>query len=245
MFDTTEDLERSWRHVAGRRPHREAGTLERPADGRERQMEGEILAVLCPDWRNAMLVVDPHSLAVAYANTQALRMFKRRYPIYVAGGILEVAPPDGNRRLRGTLDGLLTNGPEAASLVADDPDQGFTCAIRVRLLQGFLRQILERHLQAPGRLAVLEVATGRLGMSSVALHALGAAFQLTTAELSVLSQLVDGRSLGEIAVMRRVQLETVRNQCKRLLGKTRCRRQSELVRLVLALCAHDAFVLHD
>ena len=71
------------------------------------------------------------------------------------------------------------------------------------------------------------------------LAALAEAFGLTLAEMSVLALLGQGHSLAEIASARGVEIDTVRGQCKLLLSKTRSRRQSDLVKLVVALCAHD------
>ena len=89
---------------------------------------------------------------------------------------------------------------------------------------------------APG--ADSEVATGRMVLSRTDLNALGEAFGLTVAETNILGLLGQGRSLGEIAAIRGVEFETVRGQCKLLLAKTRSRKQSDLVKLVVALCAH-------
>ena len=54
--------------------------------------------------------------------------------------------------------------------------------------------------------------------------------------------MVDVDAHGLVAELRGVELETVRNQNKKLLGKTRSRRQSDLVKLVVALCGRDGFV---
>jgi DNA-binding CsgD family transcriptional regulator len=59
-----------------------------------------------------------------------------------------------------------------------------------------------------------------------------AAFNLTVAEVAVATALRRGLSPDEIAVERRVSIETVRSQIRALMTKTETRRQSELVALL-------------
>lgn len=58
---------------------------------------------------------------------------------------------------------------------------------------------------------------------------------LTRTEAQIAQALADGRTLAEISDLRGASLNTVRNQVKSILTKTGCRRQSELVALVLRL----------
>lgn len=199
----------------------------------------EILALLCPDWREAMLVVDADALTVAYANARALAMFKRRFPLSVSRGCLEMTSPHGVQRLQAVIRGLLVRDLARTSIIVDDPIRGLTYSLRVCLPTGFLRDVLRRNLQGSSRLVVLEVATGETSLSSGDVKELGIAFGLTVAETAILSLIGQGHSLVEIALMRGVGLETVRHQCKRLLSKTRSRKQSDLVKLVVALCAQE------
>jgi DNA-binding CsgD family transcriptional regulator len=245
MFETSADLQRNWRSIGQAHGRHDGRRDDSALAAWERRMESEILALMCPDWRNAMLVLDAETLTVAYANLPALEMFRRRYPIFLRGGRLEFASTDGARRFRSALQRAVDRDIEASSLIVDDAQNSFTYAIRIRLPQGFLREILDRHLRAPSRLAVLDVTTARMAMSQPDLNALREAFELTPAEVCVLALLGQGCSLSEIAELRSVHLETVRNQCKRLLAKTRSRRQSELMKLVMALCAHDAHSLSE
>jgi DNA-binding CsgD family transcriptional regulator len=106
--------------------------------------------------------------------------------------------------------------------------------------QGFMRDVLRRRVHGGDRIVVLEVTTGQQALSRGDLTALGEAFGLTLAEISILALLGQGQSLAEIASTRGVEIDTVRGQCKLLLSKTRSRRQSDLVKLVVALCAQDA-----
>jgi DNA-binding CsgD family transcriptional regulator len=60
-------------------------------------------------------------------------------------------------------------------------------------------------------------------------------YGLTPAEVEVANGLMMGYSLNEIACLRRVSEGTVRNQFKAIMSKTATNRQSELVRLLMAL----------
>jgi DNA-binding CsgD family transcriptional regulator len=204
--------------------------------------DSEVLALLCPDWHDAMMVVDAVTREVAYANIRALEMLKRRHPLMVNRGCLELSETDGTDPLGASLRQIVETDVPRSSIIVDDEPHGMTYGVRLCLPQGFLRDVLRRNLAHGGRLVVLEVVTGKMTLSLSDLNALGSAFGLTSAELSVLSLLAQGRSLHEIAELRGVEFETVRNQNKKLLAKTRSRRQSDLVKLVVALCARDGFV---
>ena len=230
MFETSAEQHEFWRGLGGAQALRPT-----PAP-----LDVEVLALLCPDWRDAMLVLDADSREVAYANIGAIEMFKRRAPLSVRHGRLELSSPRDAERLTKTLQHALRKDIAKSSIVIDDEANGHTWCVRIFLPQGFMRDTLRRNLHGAGRLVVLEVSAGQVVLSRADLNALGEAFALTVAETNILALLGQGRSLGEIATMRSVELETVRAQCKLLLAKTRCRKQSELVKLVVALCAHDA-----
>ena len=202
--------------------------------------EAEILALLCPDWRGAMLALDLDTRAVAYANLAALDMIKRRHPLLINRSRLELTSPGITRRLDETLKDAVARDKGRSTIIVDDGDAGVTYSIRVCLPQGFMRDVLRRHLQNGHRLAVLNVSTGSTAISRLDLDALAHAFGLTVAETHIMSLLAQGRTLEEIAALRGVGLETVRSQCKTLLGKTRCRRRSDLVKLVVAFCSEEA-----
>lgn len=59
-------------------------------------------------------------------------------------------------------------------------------------------------------------------------------YGLSAAEAELLSMLVQGNSVSEIADLRRVSIETIRSQLKRLMSKMEVSRQADLVRLVLS-----------
>lgn len=60
-------------------------------------------------------------------------------------------------------------------------------------------------------------------------------FKLTDAEASVVSLLVDGKTISEIADVRSVSSETVRNQCKAIHNKMQVRNRAELIKKIVGL----------
>jgi DNA-binding CsgD family transcriptional regulator len=222
------------------------GPVNRSPDARRNpKTDTEVLALLCPDWRNAMFVLDVEALTVAYANIRATKMFNRRYPLFVSHGRLELTLRHGTEWLRTRLQRVLSDDIGQTTIIVDDDLRGLTYSIRIGLPQGFTRDVLHRNIENGARLVVLEVASGNRAPSRNDLDALAAAFELTSAETAILALLSQGRSVVEIAGLRGVAFSTVRNQCKQLLSKTRSRRQSDLVKLVMTLCNYDAPLTAD
>lgn len=199
----------------------------------------EVLSLLCPDWRAATLVVDADLLIVAHANAGALEILGRRDPLAVNRGCLELKSAADLRRLQASMQDMLRRDLNRASIVVDDSTNGTSYALHLGQPKGSAREMLGRHVDGSARLIVVDVAVGNPVLSRNDLHELAIAFGLTFAELSILAMISQGRQLVEIARMRDVALHTVRNQCKCLLNKTRSRRQSDLVKLVVALCAQE------
>ena len=205
-------------------------------------MDIEALALLCPDWREPMLALNVDSRAVRYANHGALELFKRRFPLQVSRGRLQLSTEHADERLALAMRNALHRDIARSAIVVDDDRHDLTYSVRICVPQGFMREVLRRRVHGGDRLVVLELTTGRQALARDNLAALAEAFGLTLAEMSVLALLGQGRSLAEIAAARGVEIDTVRGQCKLLLSKTRSRRQSDLVKLVVALCAHDAVI---
>lgn len=203
-------------------------------------MDVEALALLCPDWREPMIALNADTCAVSYANHGALELFKRRFPLSVSRGRLQLGTEHADERLGRAMQAALHRDVAKSAIVVDDERRNLTYSVRICVPQGFMRDVLRRRVHGGDRLVLLEVTSGRQTLSRGDLTALGEAFGLTLAETSVLALLGQGQSLTEIASTRGVEIDTVRGQCKLLLSKTRSRRQSDLVKLVVALCARDA-----
>ena len=83
-------------------------------------------------------------------------------------------------------------------------------------------------------LLALELSPTEDGARSSRLQRIAQGYRLTPAESRVLQRIVDGKSVKLIAEELRVSQATVRTHVQALLGKTACRRQLDLVRLVFA-----------
>jgi len=231
MLEGADRLHDDWRA-------REAlPALDAPKSG---SMDVEALALMCPDWREPMIALNADTRAVCYANHAALELFKREFPLSVQRGRLQLETERADDRLTMAMHNALHRDIARNSIVVDDKARDLTCCVRICVPQGFMRDVLRRRVRGGDRIVVLEVTTGQQALSRADLTALGEAFGLTLAEISILALLGQGQSLAEIASTRGVEIDTVRGQCKLLLSKTRSRRQSDLVKLVVALCAQDA-----
>lgn len=187
---------------------------------------------LCPDWRGPTVAVDPRTLALRFANVPARQLLDRGVPARVMGGRIAITSQQAMRRLAGTMKSLLVDGLQSGMVVVDDADETTTYALRIALPS--LPPVF-----AAEPIALIDFAKASLDLRPAVLDAIGDAFDLTPAEGSVLGHLAAGLSLREIAALRDVRIETVRHQCKTILGKMRCRRQSDLVRIVAVLSQRD------
>lgn len=70
-------------------------------------------------------------------------------------------------------------------------------------------------------------------------------FELTGAEAEVLAAILDGGTVGEIAVRQNKSTLTVRNQLKSVFSKVGCRRQADLIRKVHAILPIDVSQLQQ
>lgn len=182
----------------------------------------------CPDWLGPTFLLNARSLELLHANAPARRLLAQGRPLTLLGRRLLLRSPAEARALADAMLELAGGDRRTTMLVVDDPTVNATFGLRLRLID------------IPGLgdgdpLALLDVTDATLPPDASLLDAVADAFQLTLAEGRVLGLLAAGHSLREIAVKRGVRIETVRHQCKAVLSKMRCRRQSDLVRLVATL----------
>ncbi len=90
-------------------------------------------------------------------------------------------------------------------------------------------------ISAPTGETVALVRTSELGWPDSLTQLLKEAFKLTLAEVEIVRNLVEGKSLKEISAERDRSFDTVRGQVKSILAKTETRSQTELIRIVLSL----------
>lgn len=185
----------------------------------------QLLASFCPDWRGASLAVEINGLGLLYANAYAHDLLQHGRPARLSGGRLLIGPDHAMRRLHVLIGALREGSTRTGTLVVNDEDSGTTFVLRIALP-------LSPHISD---VAIIDITGALVEPQPALMGAIAEAFHLTVAESSVLGHLAAGLSLREIATMRGVRLETVRQQCKVLLGKMRCRRQADLVRVVAGL----------
>lgn len=193
----------------------------------------DAFALICPGSRGASAVVDVHKLKVYYANEQGQRLFAQRHPFRVDCGVLMVAAGGATERLRQAFAEVQTGG---SHVVVFNDDISGAASIRVSPVD-----LSDERLAG---IAIADFSAEHVTLSPDELTALARGFGLTDAEAAIAGLLVDGLSLEQIAEVRGVQRETVRNQCKTLLAKMHCHRQVDLVRMALSLCARPAAALH-
>jgi pimeloyl-ACP methyl ester carboxylesterase/DNA-binding CsgD family transcriptional regulator len=90
-------------------------------------------------------------------------------------------------------------------------------------------------ISTPAGETVALVRTSELGWPDSLTQLLKEAFKLTLAEVEIVRNLVEGKSLKEISTDRDRSFDTVRGQVKSILSKTETRSQTELIRIVLSL----------
>jgi len=202
-------------------------------------MGNELLALICPDWRPAALVLDAANGEVAYANWRCLRLFEKRVPVWVAGGRLRFASPTMRRRFRPALKRALAQGVETSVLIERLPDGVGMYSAAIRNPQGLFTEALGRHLGRERRLVIVEFTTSSMVPSQHAMEAVGRTFDLSPVEFQLLSRLVSGhaesRRWSDLARDGQVATDGLDG----LLAKARCHQPEELVKLVMSTCSLD------
>ena len=203
-----------------------------------RSVGKEILAVICPEWRSAALVLNAHGGTVVFANWHCINLLARGGPAYLVGERLLFRMASLNRRFQAEIARLVVSGAENAFVIERDPASGGWTSVTIRNGQGFFRDALERSLDnsASEHLMIVEIAMGDNRPDPGALAAFAKAALLSSAETELVEALASGHSLSSVAGTRGVAVSTIRQRMKSVLGKTGCRRQAELVHLVLSLC---------
>lgn len=204
-----------------------------------RMMRTDVLALICPDWRVASLVMDGRSGQVTYANTPCLQMLDDRKTVQLIEGRIAFAPPRLTERFYATLDRMLAGGLESAALVEREPGSDSMLSIMIRNTQGFFRDVLDRSIgRGPysSPLVVVELASSLDQAEWSALRAFGHMFALAPLEIDIVDLIVRGLSVREIADVKHLPGSELRSALKSVLTKTQCRHQAQLVRLVMTLC---------
>jgi pimeloyl-ACP methyl ester carboxylesterase/DNA-binding CsgD family transcriptional regulator len=179
--------------------------------------------------RHAVLRDGLHMLAdtegrIVWHNARAARLLRLR-----SGTTLEALPitPETRARLQAALISGADGARQASAIafVLTLPDSDPQHMVAAPIVQGDGQRLL-----------VLRSATSR--WTPLLAEMMREAFALSIAEIDVISLLVDGYDLPEIALARDRKLNTVRTQLKAILRKTHTRSQAQIIRLALSLAAH-------
>lgn len=214
-------------------------TLNHPSDGSD-SISKDILALLCPDWRTIALVLDGTEGYVAYANLLCLEMFKRQYPAHLNGGRLVFSSPDLNKRFYAALVRAVELGSETAVVIERGAQDDTWVSVTIRNTQGFFRDVLVQNLRPDiSHMTVIEITKRGNALDPIALAAFAEANSLADAETDLVEAVACGLPLKSIAAARAVAISTIRQRMKTVFSKTNCRRQAELVHLVVSLCPQN------
>ncbi len=211
--------------------------------GLQRAMEatrGDV-AVALEALPSPVLLLDSAGRVLA-SNRSAERLIQQRR-IVTVGGRLSAADPREAQALAAAI--------HKALLLADvaRPDGASTlkpaaCTVGRPPLSLILHAVRPRSPFRSGAAApstrVLAVVHDRAASVRLEPALVQQIYALTPTEAALASALVEGKTLAEFAALRGCTEETVRTHVKRLLGKVGVRRQSELVRDLLASAALHA-----
>ncbi len=207
-------------------------------------MAQDVLALICPDWRSAALVLDIASRQIAYANWRCLDLLNKSGLVQVAGGTLDFRSDEMAQRFQAALDRALAGGMESVTLMEAGREEAPAYSVTIRNPHGFFREALARHVQPAAQLIIVEFATSSMMPEPQAFSAFGQAFVLNQSELNIVLWTVAGMSVEEMAQRLATTDDAVRQHMRSLCAKTICRHASQVVQLVMSLCPLEAVSHH-
>ncbi len=202
-------------------------------------MRTDVVTLICPDWRLPSLVLDGRTGQITYANTPCLQMLADRSTVEVVAGRIAFMAPQLTEKFYATLDRMLASGLENAAMVEPDKLDGSFISVMIRNTQGFFRDVLNRNMGGGGdrsQWVVVEFATSRDQSDWAAMRAFARTFALTPIEAEIADLIVRGLSPAEIASLKGRDVADIDLALEKLLTKTRCKHQAELMRLIMTLC---------
>lgn len=181
--------------------------------------------------RSAALLVDRRG-KVHFANTGGEALLAASDGIRMSGDELVLSDPRANQALRRRLDPLrispVSTTPKGRALLTAERPSG-KAAYRIEILPVPRSGSLTADSAGPVSLVLIDDPVEANGQR---LQSVRTAFGLTPAEAAIAVAVANGDTLRQCARRRGVSIGTVRSQMKQVLGKTGCRRQADLVRLV-------------
>jgi DNA-binding CsgD family transcriptional regulator len=187
-----------------------------------RTVERDSLAEVLNHLAAPVIMVDPKQ-RIVHTNVSGQEFLAEGKTLSSVHGVLTASDP---RNQEGLCRATRAPDLDAKSLALEGGEGRFTVATVLPLTSG-LRGTYGRPLSASAAVFVHNQPSFDEGM----LTALAAAFAVTGAEARVLSALLEGLSLAEIAARFQISVNTVRWHLKRLFEKTNTKRQGDLIRL--------------
>jgi len=175
-----------------------------------RDMGREILALLCPDWRQASMVLDARDGTIAYANWRCLHLLKSGEVIRTVGDRLDLCSRAQNLKFRNQLREVASGAAECAYLVGRHPETDRPFLVTIHGSQGFLREALELCFSGtPDAVSfvIADITVGADLPDPTAVGALASEFGLSRAETHLMQLFACGLSLEEVAAMRGVTIK--------------------------------------
>lgn len=173
----------------------------------------------------AVVLVDSHR-RIRHMTPGAKAVLDRRDGMRCRNGMVSLDDPAASQRLRAAIAGAIARVPDAPDALLCPRQSGESSHRLVVLPAGASSQ--------DGAILLIADAARTL-VSDDRLRRFAGIYDLTVAETALVAALADGLRLIEIADRRRVTLETIRTQLKRLFVKTGTSRQMELVRSLMLL----------
>jgi DNA-binding CsgD family transcriptional regulator/PAS domain-containing protein len=177
---------------------------------------------------------------ILHCNGAARELFRRGDPVLDHDNILTASSPQCTMLLHNALNELRSGAPRTTSArvaialttqqeAAAKPPTQPTLAYVLPLGLGPVGSRL-----VPGAVAAILITTRTTAPPS-SIHAATIAFNFTTAEARLASQLMTGASIGEAAEAMAIEISTARTHLSRIFAKSGTTRQAELVALLLQL----------
>lgn len=184
--------------------------------------------------RHGVAIIAPHGQLVR-VNAALHDMVARGDGLRLSANRLLADDPAAQSRLSRAIDTVLAAGPLAAAVATDifalPRPSGGAWRVQVTAIQAGASGLFAGFSGA----LVMVADPRQVPLPSAA--TVQAMLGLTPAEADLALSLAAGRTLAEHARRRRVALETLRTHLASIRRKTGCRRQAELVALVLSLAA--------
>lgn len=189
---------------------------------KQRALEHNSLAEILNHIAIAVFIVDPKQ-RIVYNNAAAVELLAKGDILTSIRGVLTA---NGARNQKGLRRAIRAPEPDAKLLRLEADNKRVTAATVLPLSSGPHAAYDQPH-------AAIFVHT-RPSFDENSANTFAATFGLTGAESRILSSLLEGLNLTDIAARHRISINTVRTHLKHLFEKTNTKRQSDLIRIAWA-----------